>query len=64
MAVVLGLSLNGDARSVLESLSLAQRRNYIMLKDALTQAFRSTQHIYLFQAELPRNTMETRMSVL
>ena len=52
MAVVLGLSLRGDARSVLASLSLAQRRDYRVLKDALTQAFRPTQQIYLYQAEL------------
>ena len=52
MAVVLGLSLRGDARSVLASLSLAQRRDYAVLRDALTQAFRPTQQIYLYQAEL------------
>ena len=57
MAVVLGLSLRGDARSVLASLSLAQRRDYKVLKDALTQSFCPTQQIYLYQAEL-KNRMK------
>ena len=52
MAMVLGLSLRGDARSVLASLSFVQRRDYTVLKDALTQAFCPTQQIYLYQAEL------------
>ena len=52
MAMVLGLSLRGGARSVLVSLSLAQRRDYRVLKDALTQAFCPTQQINLYQAEL------------
>ena len=57
MAVILGLSLRGNARSVLASLSLAQRRDYKVLKDALTQAFCPTQQIYLYQAEL-KNRMK------
>ena len=56
MAMVLGLSLRGGARSVLVSLTLAQRRDYKVLKGALTQAFCPTQQIYLYQAELKGRT--------
>ena len=63
MAVVLGLSLRGDARSVLASLSLAQRRDYSVLRDALTQAFRPTQQIYLYQAELKNRVKKPKESL-
>ena len=56
MAMVLGLSLRGSARSVLASLSLPQRRDYEVLKGALTQTFCPTQQIYLYQAELKSRT--------
>ena len=59
MAMVLGLSLRGGARSVLVSLTLAQRRDYKVLKGALTQAFCPTQQIYLYQAELKGRTKQT-----
>lgn len=52
MAIVLGLSLKGSARSVLANLTLPQRRDYKTLKSALTQHFCPPQQIHLYQAEL------------
>ena len=52
MAIVLGLSLKGSARSVLANMNLPQRRDYRALKDALTQHFCPPQQIHLYQAEL------------
>ena len=52
MAIVLGLSLKGSARSVLVNLSLQERRDYSTLKDALTQNFRPPQQVHLYQVEL------------
>jgi hypothetical protein len=63
MAVVLGISLRESARSVLASLSLAQRRDYTMLKDALTQSFCPTQQIFLYQAELKNRVKKTSESL-
>ena len=63
MAMVLGLSLKGAARSVLASLSLPQRRDYKVLKSALTQSFCPTQQIYLYQAELKNRTKKPSESL-
>ena len=52
MAMVLGLSLKGSARSVLANLTLPLRRDYKSLKNALTQHFCPPQQIHLYQAEL------------
>lgn len=52
MAMVLGLSLKGSARSVLANLTLPQRRDYRALKSALSQHFCPPQQIHLYQAEL------------
>ena len=52
MAMVMGLSLKGSARSVLANLTLPQRRDYKALKSALTQHFCPPQQIHLYQAEL------------
>ena len=52
MAIVLGLCLKGAARTVLTGLSLAERRNYRALKDALTQNFNPPQKLHLYMAEL------------
>ena len=51
-ANVLGLCLQGEARSVLASLNLQQRSSYTELKAALTQNFSPQEHVYLYQAEL------------
>ena len=52
MAMVLGLSLRGSARSVMVNLTLPQRREYKSLKSALTQHFCPPQQVHLYQAEL------------
>lgn len=52
MAILLGLSLQDQARSVLASLSLPQRRDYDALKTALTQNFCPPQQVHLHMAEL------------
>ena len=52
MAMVLGLSLKGSARSVLANMTFTQRREYKTLKDALTQHFCPPQRVQLYQAEL------------
>lgn len=52
MAMVLGLSLKGSARSVLANLTMPQRRDYRSLRSALTQHFCPPQQIHLYQAEL------------
>ena len=52
MAIILGLSLKGSARSVLADMTFTQRRDYKTLKDALTQHFCPPQRVQLYQAEL------------
>jgi len=52
MAMVLGLSLKGSARSVLANLTLTQRKDYDALRGALTQHFCPPQQLHLYQAEL------------
>ena len=52
MAMVLGLSLRGSARSVMVNLTMPQRRDYKALKSALTQHFCPPQQVHLYQAEL------------
>ena len=63
MAMVLGLSLKGSARSVLANLTLPQRRDYRMLKNALTQHFCPPQQIHLYQAELKARTRRPNESL-
>ena len=52
MAIILGLSLRGSARTVLAGLSLPQRRDYGALKTALTQNFSPPQKVHMYMAEL------------
>lgn len=52
MAMVLGLCLRGAARTVLSGLSLPERRDYRVLKEALTQNFNPPQKVHLYMAEL------------
>jgi len=59
MAMVLGLCLKGQARSVLANLTLAQRRDYKALKGALTQHFCPPQKVHLYQAELKARKRKT-----
>lgn len=51
-AVMLGFCLRGPARSVLAGLSPAQRLDYVVLKNALTQNFSPREQVHLHQAEL------------
>ena len=52
MAIMLGLSLRGAARTVLAGLSLPERREYRVLKAALTQNFSPPQKVHMYMAEL------------
>ena len=52
MAIMLGLSLRGAARTVLAGLSLPERRDYKVLKAALTQNFSPHQKVHMYMAEL------------
>ena len=52
MAIMLGLSLKGSARTVLAGLNLPQRRDYDVLKHALTQNFSPPEKVHLHMAEL------------
>lgn len=52
MAMNLGLSLKGTARTVLAGLSFPQRRDYNALKEALTQNYSPPQKVHLYMAEL------------
>ena len=52
MAIVLGLSLRGQARTVLAGLSLPERRDYDQLRHALTQNFSPPEKVHLYMAEL------------
>ena len=51
-AMVLGISLKGEARVVLASLDAAQRRSYMALTNALAQSFAPKELVHLYQAEL------------
>lgn len=52
MAMMLGLSLKGAARTVLAGLGLPQRRDYRLLRMALTQNFSPPEKVHLHMAEL------------
>ena len=52
MAIMLGLNLRGAARTVLAGLSLPERRDYRVLKAALTQNFSPPQKVHAYMAEL------------
>ena len=52
MALVLGLSLKGSVGTVLVGLSLPKRRDYDMLKKALTQNYNPPQKVHMHMAEL------------
>ena len=52
MAIMLGLGLRGAARTVLAGLSLPERRDYRVLKAALTQNFSPPQKVHMYMAEL------------
>ena len=51
-AMILGISLKGEARVVLASLNAAQRRSYTALTKALAQSFAPKELVHLYQAEL------------
>jgi len=63
MAMVLGLSLKGPARSVLANLSLSQRGDYEALKNALTQNFCPPQQVHLYQVQLKTRKRQTNESL-
>ena len=52
MAMILGVSLRGAARSVLTSFTLEQRRHYGSLVKALKQNFSPAQKVHTYMAEL------------
>ena len=52
MAMMLGLSLRGSARTVLTGLTLPERRDYKLLKTTLAQNFSPPQKVHLYMAEL------------
>ena len=52
MAIMLGLSLRGAARTVLAGLSLPERRDYRVLTSALRQNFSPPQKVHMHMAEL------------
>ena len=64
MAMVLGLCLKGAARTVLTGLSLAERRDYRALKNALTQNFNPPQKLHLYMAELKARKRKPQESLV
>lgn len=64
MAMVLGLCLRGSARTVLTGLSLAERRDYRALKNALTQNFNPPQKLHLHMAELKARKRKPQESLV
>ena len=64
MAIVLGLSLRGSARTVLAGLSLPQRRDFDVLKAALTQNFSPPQKVHMYMAELKARKRKPKESLV
>lgn len=63
MAMMLGLSLRGSARTVLTGLSLAERREYKLLKTTLAQNFSPPQKVHLYMAELKARRRKSNESL-